>query len=314
MFFSEGIFLKTMTIQEFKNTAKQQLKKSPSTELDITVLLEFALNFSKTQLLLNRNFIIPHEKLLWLNEAVKKRTEGLPVSYITGQKEFYGYNFYVTPDVLIPKPDTEVLVEKACKAINEKIQNNPNKLLTICDMCTGSGCIGLSVLRNLIEEYKVPFSKMPSFMLVDISSKALEVARKNYETLIPDQFNSKVRIVQSNLFEQIPHNFDVVLTNPPYVPHSMVEDLLQDGRNEPVLALDGDVTLNGQSSGSDDGLELIRNLMPQIKTHLNPYGFFIMETGEYNAEQTLELATKAGFKANLYKDLENTLRGIFADL
>ena len=100
-----------MTIQEFKNKALAILKeKSPSPSLDIEVLLSYILGYTKTQILLNRNQEIPENKIEWLNQAVDKRSQGLPVAYITGHKEFYGYDFYVSPAVLIPKPDTEILV------------------------------------------------------------------------------------------------------------------------------------------------------------------------------------------------------------
>lgn len=299
-----------MTIQQFKQSAIKSLSSSPSASLDVEVLLEFALNLSKTQILLKRDEEIPEEKLAWLNDAISMRKTGLPIAYITNQKEFYGYDFFVSPSVLIPKPDTEILVEKAIDIIIEKMEARENSILTICDMCTGSGCIGISVLKNLIENYKIPFEKLPKFTLVDISQNALEIAKKNCDILIPDFAKSRIRFVLSNLFECVPFSFDVILSNPPYVPNFMVNELLRDGRNEPRLALDGDVTENGEKSQSDDGLSLIRRLIPQAKAHLSPLGSIIMETGEYNAEQSQKIAKSYGLKAELYKDLENQLRGI----
>lgn len=301
-----------MTVQQFKTENINILKDvSPSPQLDIEVLLEFSLNFTKTQLLLNRNTEIPHEKLEWLNAAVQKRKTGLPVAYITNHKEFYGYDFFVTPAVLIPKPDTEILVERAIELIFEKMDSHPNSILTICDMCTGSGCIAIAILRTLIDEYKIPFGKLPKFTLVDISSDALEIARKNGEILVPD---NNLRFVRSNLFEMVPYTFDLILTNPPYIPHSMVNKLLLDGRNEPRLALDGDVTIFGDPAYDingdlqDDGLEIIRNLIPQAQKHLSPMGKILMETGEYNAETTAKLAQKQGFRTKIHQDLEGQLR------
>ena len=299
-----------MTIQQFKAQSIKTLSQtSPSPQLDVEVLLEHFLGFSKSQILLNRDIEISDHNLEQLQAAVNNRLSGLPVAYITGHKEFYGYDFFVSPAVLIPKPDTEILVEKAINIIIEKMEARPNSLLYICDMCTGSGCIGISVFKALIDVYKIPVGRLPIITMVDISGPALEVAQKNADNLIPGNARSLVRFVQSNLFEMVPGKFDVILTNPPYIPSSMVDELLQDGRSEPRLALDGDVTDCGEKSSSTDGLDLIRRLLPEAEEHLNPLGSMIMETGEYNAESAAELAKELGFKTELYKDLEGQLRG-----
>ena len=330
-----------MTIQQFKKDSISRLSgKSPSANLDVQVLMEFALNCSKTQLLLRKDDELPPEKLIWLEAAIEKRATGLPVAYITGHKEFYGYDFLVTPAVLIPKPDTEILVEHAVELILESMELHPERILTICDMCAGSGCIGLAVLKTLTETYEIAGDRLPKVTFVDISNAALEVAEKNFvhlfrntsgdnlnsssvktssdnvtsSVLSPDLLRSKIAFIRSNLFEAVPYKFDFILTNPPYIPHSMVDSLLQDGRNEPRLALDGDISLFGDralapdGSELDDGLEIIRNLLPQIKEHLNPYGSFLMETGEYNAVATSDLARSLGFRTTILKDLEGQLR------
>lgn len=309
-----------MTIQDFKTQAVAQLKNtSPSPQLDIEILLSFALSMDKTKLLLNRSMEIPEAKMEWLKSALSDRLQGLPVAYITGHKEFYGYDFIVSPSVLIPKPDTEILVERAIELILEKMEVHPNQVLTVCDMCTGSGCIALAVLRTLIDVYKIPYGNLPAFTLVDISDAALEIAKENARTLA-DGLSDKIHFVRSNLFEQFTltggWSFDLILTNPPYIPHSMVNELLKDGRNEPRLALDGDVSLTGDAAYTeegelaDDGLEIIRNLIPQAKIHLSPLGIILMETGEYNAEAAALLAEKNGFKSRIHKDLEGQLRGV----
>lgn len=298
-----------MTIQQFKQNAMHSLEKSSSPQLDVEVLLQFSLNLSKTQILLNRNDEISEEKLNWLNSAIEKRKTGFPIAYITGHKEFYGYDFLVSPAVLIPKPDTEILVEKAIDSVIEKMETHENSILNICDMCTGSGCIGISVLKSLIENYQIPFEKLPKFTLVDISDSALEIASKNLEKLIPEFAKSRIRFVRSNLFEMVPWKFDLIFTNPPYVPSFLVDEMLQDGRNEPRLALDGDVTENGEKSLFKDGLSLIRRLIPQAEEHLSSLGTMIMETGEYNAILAKEIAESYNFKTELYQDLEGQLRG-----
>lgn len=303
-----------MTIQEFKSYAKNQLHNSPSPDLDIQVILEHFLKLSKTQILLNKDKNLSELEIAKLSDAIAKRKSGLPVAYITNCKEFFGYDFFVNPDVLIPKPDTEILVEKAIDFIIAKIENNSDKIFTICDMCTGSGCIAISVFRTLVDSYKIPLSKMPKFTLVDISEKALQIARKNAESLCSKDELCNFHFIKSNLFENIQYSYDVILTNPPYIPHSMVQKLLQDGRSEPVLALDGDITLFGERAKTadgkekDDGLEIIRNLIPQCKSHLSPMGIVLMETGEYNAEETSQIAKNYGFKTEIFTDLENQLR------
>lgn len=306
-----------MTIEDFKKIALNELKNSPSPLLDLNVLLEHFLGFDKTQILLNhKKELLPEQENL-LFQAVQKRKTGLPIAYITGKKEFFGYEFYVSPAVLIPKPDTEILVERGIEIILEKIKKHPDVILTVCDMCTGSGCIALSVAKALTDVYKIEPADLPKFTLVDISPAALEIAMQNSKKLgLP---SDKIRFVRSNLFEQFSNDggwtFDIILTNPPYVPHNLVEQLLQDGRNEPRLALDGDVCtqkkdgfMPGDFSQTDDGLEIIRSLLPQCYNHLCPEGIILMETGEYNALDAQKIAKFHHFKTMLHKDLEGELR------
>ena len=306
-----------MTIEDFKKIALNELKNSPSPLLDVNVLLEHFLGLNKTQILLNYKKEILPEQEDFLLQAVQKRKTGLPIAYITGKKEFFGYEFDVSPAVLIPKPDTEILVERGIEIILEKMENHPDTILTVCDMCTGSGCIGISVAKTLIDVYKIEPADLPKFTLVDISPAALEIAMQNVKKL--DVPSDKVRFVRSNLFEQFSNDggwtFDVILTNPPYVPHAMVEQLLQDGRNEPRLALDGDVFtqkkdgfMPGDFSQTDDGLEIIRSLLPQCYNHLCPEGVILMETGEYNALDAQKIASSHRFRTVLHKDLEGQLR------
>ena len=309
-----------MTLQELKSKIVKDLTPtSPSPKLDAEVLLSYCLGFSKTELLLKRDYEIPADKEAWLNDAINRRAAGLPIAYITGHKEFYGYDFIVSPDVLIPKPDTEILVERAVDVILSKIDARPDSLLTVCDMCTGSGCIALSVAKTLLEDERVPPEQLPKFTLADISEPALDIARRNAQALLAPHGTlaaSRFTFVRTNLFDAISEaiKFDVILSNPPYIPHTLVDELLLDGRSEPRLALDGDITLTGDraltQSGSpaNDGLEIIRNLIPQADAHLAPYGTILMETGEYNAEKTAELARKAGFLSNIHRDLEGQLR------
>ena len=303
-----------MTIQQFKSNAIKTLSEtSPSAALDVSVLLEFCLKKNKTWLLMNAGEELSGEQAEWLTEAVEKRKTGLPVAYITGHKEFYGYDFIVSPAVLIPKPDTEILVEKALDAILTKMEARPDIVLSVCDMCTGSGCIGLSVFKQLIEEYKIPSGSLPKLTMIDISSEALDIARLNAKKLLPEEEVENIRFIQNNLFFDVEYMFDIILTNPPYIPSNMVDDLLLDGRSEPRLALDGDVTAFGEKNSDGDGLALIRELLPQAKERLIPNGVLLMETGEYNAEEARSLAEQAGFRCiKIIPDLEGQNRDIYA--
>ncbi len=270
---------------------------------------------------MNQNKELPDDTKTELDMAVSRRATGLPIAYITGHKEFYGYDFIVSPDVLIPKPDTEILVERAVDVILSMMDARGENLLTVCDMCTGSGCIAVAVAKTLLEDERVPPEQLPKFTLADISEPALDIARRNVSALLSKHGSlvmSRFNFVRTNLFDAITEaiKYDLILSNPPYIPHTMVDELLRDGRSEPRLALDGDITLTGDralavdGSGkpADDGLEIIRNLIPQAQAHLAPRSTILMETGEYNAEATAALAEEAGFNTEIYRDLEGQLR------
>ena len=293
-----------MNIAEAKLFAKEQLSSSPSPALDGEVLLSFITGLNKTQLLFEREKLLTEKQEVQFIDAVQKRKTGLPVAYITGHKEFFGYDFFVTPDVLIPKPDTEILVQKTIDSIEEKTK--VKELISLCDMCTGSGCIAVSAVKAAFEKKILTDKNELLVVLADISENALNIARRNAENLCP---GITFRFVRTNLFENIHGSFDIICTNPPYVPHDESVELLRDGRSEPLLALDGDVNLNGESTGENDGLGIIRNLIPQAAAHLNPHGKLLMETGEYNAEKAAQLLERHGFTdVKIERDLEGQLR------
>ena len=312
-----------MTIREYKKNIIDSLKTSASPQLDAEVLLCHFLNLNKTQLLMKQNEELADDVKPKLDDAVACRAAGLPIAYITGHKEFYGYDFIVSPAVLIPKPDTEILVERAVDVILSMMDARGENLLTVCDMCTGSGCIAIAVAKTLLEDERVPPEQLPKFTLADISQPALDIAQRNAEALLGQYgglVKSRFNFVRTNLFDAITDaiKYDVILSNPPYIPHTMVDELLKDGRSEPRLALDGDITLTGDRAfeadgqAKDDGLEIIRNLIPQAQTHLAPRGTVLMETGEYNAEATAAFAEGMGFNTEIHRDLEGQLRVVEA--
>src|SRR5574344_1332340 len=166
-----------MTIREAQQLGRNTLTNSPSAALDTDCFLQFILSGDKTHLLAHSSDELTEKQFSSFNKALSLRTTGLPVAYITGHKEFYGIDFIVTPDVLIPKPDTETLVEQALEVLKER--QNAKHILTVCDMCTGSGCVGLATLFECAAQKIFLYEKIPTFTLADISDRALDIARKN---------------------------------------------------------------------------------------------------------------------------------------
>ncbi len=335
------------------------------------MILCHVLGVARTWLFLHDEEVLTEAQEAAIADAVEKRLSGLPVAYITGVKEFYGRNFSVTPDVLIPKPDTELLVEKAVAYAKSKIALSDardsgagasfeaRRQFRFADICTGSGCIAVSVLAELFAEFGEhcgfaessgqcgtdALGKADAFARVladatDISAAALSVARKNAETLLGGAALRSLRFFEGDLCAPLMAGgsitqgcggvtqslgsvsggdccpkYDMVLSNPPYVPADVTDELLKDGRGEPRLALDGDTdsAIGGAVCATDgnsgDGLAIIRRLIPQVKEILLPGGVFFMETGEYNAEKASEYLSKCGFTdIVIHRDLAGQLR------
>lgn len=305
-----------MTISQARKFALSELKFSPSPILDADVILKWILKCDQTFILFHSETELSESQKNIFCSSIEKRKTGLPVAYITGIKEFFGYDFEVDKNVLIPKPDTELLVENAVNFIEEKFHAASDcKILSVCDMCSGSGCVGISILKFIEEKKIIPKSLLPKIIFADISKKTLDIAKKNSLRLLSEFAFEKTVFVQSNLFENLGQSrnglFDVIVSNPPYIPYSQTVELLKDGRSEPSLALCGDIDLNGNLTNFDDGLEIIRNLIFQSVDFLNPGGILILETGEYNAFQTKKIMEDSEFKdVKIYKDLEGQFRNV----
>lgn len=302
--------IKKLIISLLKSSENPFVAQSPV--LDANILLGHFLGISKTELMCNDSRILTETELSLLKNAVEKRLSGLPVAYITNRKEFFGLDFYVDQNVLIPKPDTELLVEKALLWAENNISKYDGETYKIADICTGSGCIAISVLKNLYEK----FGPKVKIAASDISEKALEVAKKNGERLLSEDERENIIFYKGDLFaanlwksfsvekSENPETldsqkFNMILSNPPYVPTKITDELLSDGRSEPRLALDG----------AEDGLEIIRRLVVEVKNHLEVGGVFFLETGEYNAEEAADCLLKAGFSdIFIHKDLAGLLR------
>lgn len=297
---------------------------SPTPALDTNCILEHILQKSQTFLLVHCGAELSSDEQKQFESALVLRRTGLPVAYITGHKEFYGLDFLVTPDVLIPKPDTELLVEHAVSAASGILAGGQAAPYRIADICTGSGCIAVSVLHEILRDPQIPENnkKSVSMTAADISRTALSVAQKNARNLLyPD---ATISFFQGDLLNAVPETgqFNMILSNPPYIPADEVTELLKDGRSEPRLALDGDTdsaisaatpagssSVPGSISAAHDGLAIIRRLIPQAYQRLLSGGIFLIETGEYNAEKTAGLMKKAGFTdVQIFKDLAGQLR------
>ncbi len=199
-----------------------------------------------------------------MNEIVRQRSTGKPLEYITGEKWFMGLRFTVNESVLIPRPETEQLTEEVINIMRI------SGYATALDLCTGSGCIGVSLARYT--RAKVTAS--------DISGDALSVCRKNAA-----ENGTDICVVQSDLFENITDSFDVVISNPPYVSEREIPGLMREVRDfEPRMAL----------LAADDGLEFYERITEDIAGHLNGGGLLAFEIGESQAEAVRELMKRAG--------------------
>ena len=241
---------------------------------------------------MNPNREVKQELLEELEEVLLKREQRVPLQYLMGECEFMGFDFSVDERVLIPRQDTECLVELAvedirnvktqnrCEFNNAADQKNEQKV-KVLDLCTGSGCIGISV-KKLCQNTEVT--------LADISEGALAVAKKNAENL-----NANVTLIRGNLFENIEGRFDYILSNPPYIPSQVIQGLMPEVKDhEPRLALDGE----------EDGLAFYRRIIEQAPDYLNSNGRIYFEIGAEQGEDMIRLMTDRGFsEVKVHKDL-----------
>ena len=268
---------------------------SDSPSADAAILICHCLGISRTQLVLSPNEEIPQEKLQELMRIKTARENGEPVAYLTGERGFYECVFSVSPDTLIPRADTETLVEEAVADIAETFEDRPG--IRILDLCCGTGCIGISVAKVLSEV----FDKV-TLVLSDVSEKAMDVCRKNAEDLIEED-NIEVTFNTGNLFEGLDGVFDAVLSNPPYIATSVIPTLEKQVQFEPVLALDGGA----------DGLDFVRKIAASAKAHLVPGGILQMEIGYDQGKEARDILRKEGYrKISVIKDLEDCDRVVKA--
>jgi len=254
--------------------------------LEASIFIENVTGLDKGKQILYSTKELTKDEERAIDNLTKKRCEHIPTAYLLGRKEFFGRSFKVTPAVLIPRPDTETLVECCINYLEGR------KNAKVLDLCTGSGCVGISIAAETKAEVT----------LSDISPEALEIAKENTKALL----EGKATLMLSDLFERIDGKFDVIATNPPYLEDAWWDEVTEEVRKEPEKAFLG---------FGPDGLSLIRKIIKEAPTHLEEDGLLALECDFRQTEECAILMKTAGFKEILIlKDLgglERVVRGVW---
>lgn len=241
--------------------------------LDAWYLLEYVTGISRALYFLRMNEEMNEQNEVQYKTYLETRAKHIPLQHITGVQEFMGLEFNVNEHVLVPRQDTEVLVEETLKVLNPEME--------VLDMCTGSGCIIISLVK---------FAKAISGTAVDISEDALKVAKSNAEKLDAD-----VKFIHSDLFAEVEGTYDVIVSNPPYIRTAVIEELKEEVKfHDPFLALDG----------KEDGLFFYRKIIDESPNYLKKNGRLYFEIGHDQGEDVKNLMEEAGFvEVYVKKDL-----------
>ena len=259
----------------------------PSHILDSEILLSKILNKSREEILINLDRKINKNNISKFKEYLTRRSKNEPVAYILGEKEFWSKKFNVNKDTLIPRPETELLVDRLLKIYNEK-------KISILDIGTGSGCIILSLIDNLNNSTGEG---------IDISKNAISIAKKNAKRL---GLFSKVKFSKKSFESVFSKKFDLIVSNPPYVESRNMKNLSEDIKKyEPRMALDG----------GNDGLDLIKKFIYKSKEILKIKGMLALEIGNEQNYKVSKILTKNSFRIKeVIKDYKNNVRSIIAYL
>ena len=266
---------KTLTLKQLYKVGTVKLAEEGIEEfsLDAWYLLEYVTGVSKAMYFAEPERAVSEENADRYIDCIRRRAAHIPLQHITGEQEFMGYPFYVNEHVLIPRQDTETLVEEAIQVMRPKMK--------ILDMCTGSGCIVLSILKMCREKY---YMTELQGIGADVSEEALKVARENGRRLeVP------VTWIQSDLFAKIPEEekYDVIVSNPPYIETAVIDTLQEEVRlHDPYIALDG----------KEDGLYFYRRIISEAGKYLKPQGKLMFEIGCEQAKAVEELMKNAGYE------------------
>ncbi len=233
--------------------------------LDARLLLEEICGTDRNDLLVHGESLVTENQSEQYRKYVDLRRKHIPLQHILGYQEFMGMKFKVTPDVLIPRQDTETLVEEVMRNLHDGMR--------ILDMCTGSGCILLSLLR---------YSNDCVGTGCDLSEAALQVARENAQALLLE-----AEFIQSDLFEKVHGKYEMIVSNPPYIPSKVIPTLMEEVReHDPLMALDG----------KEDGLYFYREIIKGAERYLYPGGMLFFEIGCSQAEDVSRYLKEAGYK------------------
>ncbi len=276
-----------MIIKEALEKASKKLEESnienPLNEAKY--LLKFLLKKDDIYFITNLNKELDDKVIKEYKNIVKKRCNHIPYSYITGKKEFMGLTFFVNEQTLIPRPETEIIVEYV-------INHFKNKKLNILEIGVGSGCISISIAKYLDNV---------NILGVDINKGAIEIANKNIKY---NNVENKVKFIKSDLYENVEGKFDIIISNPPYIKSDVI-DTLEDNvkKYEPILALDG----------GDDGLYFYRKIIENADNFLKDNSYIIFEIGYDQGEDVKNLLVNKQFsEVEIIKDLAGFDRTIVA--
>lgn len=271
------------TYKELLQAAVIKLKQQniEDAEIDAWYLLEHVFRIKRIDYFLCQDSLAPEKDSLHYENLILQRASHIPLQHIIGNQEFMGLDFEVSKDVLIPRQDTEILVEEVLKVCEHK---------EILDMCTGSGCIIISLAK---------LSSLKKAVGVDISEQALLIAAKNSRKHIVN-----IEFIKSNLFEKLEGIYDIIVSNPPYIPTGEIEGLMPEVKNhEPMLALDGDL----------DGLVFYRNISFQAMRFLRSKGYLFFEIGHDQGKAVENILYTQGYEnIKVIKDLSGHDRVVSA--
>ena len=285
---------KTLTLKQLYKVGTVKLAEEGIEEfsLDAWYLLEYVTGVSKAMYFAEPERAVSEENADRYIDCIRRRAAHIPLQHITGEQEFMGYPFCVNEHVLIPRQDTEILVEEAIQVMRPKMK--------VLDMWTGSGCIVLSILKMCREKY---YMTDLQGIGVEVSEEALKVARENGRRLgVP------VTWIQSDLFAKIPEEekYDVIVSNPPYIETAVIDTLQEEVRlHDPYIALDG----------KEDGLYFYRRIISEAGKYLKMQGKLMFEIGCDQAEAVEELMKNAGYEQiTVKKDLAGLDRVVYGTL
>ena len=260
-------------------------KKIPSHILDSEILLSKTLNKSREEILVNLNKNIKKKDLAIFKKFLKRRSKNEPIAYILEEKEFWSKKFIVNKNTLIPRPETELLVEKLIKLYKDK-------KITILDLGTGSGCIIISLLCELKKSHGIG---------VDISNKAILTAKKNADM---HKISDRVTFLNKSFNTVFCKKFDLIVSNPPYIEKNRIKNLKEDVKiYEPRMALDG----------GNDGLDLIKKVIYKSKEILKINGTLALEIGNGQIKKVSKILIDNNFRIRqVIKDYEDNVRCVIA--